>query len=249
MKINITLGTRVSGPNTLVVANQYTSGKHCRIYSDDATNVVYIEDLNSLNGTYVNGQQVVRYMLSVDDEILLGGSNGFKTTLGGVLKMYDEQLKKAAEAEAAGGNGGGKTPEKKPEPEVVECLDMLHKIESDFQKAELDANDKLSSLQMLRYIAGLLPALAGPTITYFMPGEEKPFGVYLIGPFIGIIALYIAMRITTKKSRRIKEAQIKMKENLHYSYVCPKCRHSLVGRPWVVLSQDRMCPYCRTKLS
>lgn len=245
MKINITLGTRVSGPNTLVVANKYTSGKHCRIYSDDATNVVYIEDLNSLNGTYVNGQQVVRYMLSVDDEILLGGSNGFKTTLGGVLKMYDEQLKKAAEAEAAGGNGGGKTPEKKIEPEIVECLDMLHKIESDFQKAELDANDKLSSLTMLRIIPTTLNIILTGVAAIFVPRLY----VSIVCGVLTIVMLLLIMKWTSKKSRRIKEAQLKMKENLHYSYACPKCRHSLVGRPWVVLSQDRMCPYCRTKFS
>lgn len=248
MKINITLGTRVSGPNTLVVANQYTSGKHCRIYSDDATNVVYIEDLNSLNGTYVNGQQVVRYMLSVDDEILLGGRNGFKTTLGGVLKMYDEQLKKVTEAEAAGGNGGGKTPEKKPEPEVVECLDMLHKIESDFQKAELDANDKLSSLMMLKVIPTTLSGVLTGIATLLVPADLRLY-VTIGGGVLTIVLLLLAMKWTSKKSRRIKEAQIKMKENMHYSYACPKCRSSLVGRPWVVLNQSRMCPYCRTKLS
>ena len=243
MKIDITLGTRVSGPNTMLVQNQFTSGKHCRIFSDDAANLVYIEDLGSLNGTYVNGQQIVRYMITANDEIILGGNKGYKTTLGAILKAYEEQKKKEQSVNVA---EKGKCV--LPEPETIECLEMLRKIELDFQKAELDANDKLSSLTMIRIIPASAIAALTALAAIFLPGG---FMVYVsgVGGAITVFVMLWAWKWTSKKSRKIKEAQIKMKENLHYSYACPGCRHSLVGRPWVVLSQDKVCPYCRKKLS
>lgn len=243
MKIDITLGTRVSGPNTMLVQNQFTSGKHCRIFSDDAANLVYIEDLGSLNGTYVNGQQIVRYMITANDEILLGGNKGYKTTLGAILKAFEEQKKKE-QSENAAENGQSVS----KEPETIECLEMLRKIESDFQKAELDANDKLSSLMMMRIIPTSLIGTLTAGAALFVPADLKTY-VSIVGGIVTILVLLLALKWTSKKSRKIKEAQIKMKENLHYSYACPGCRHSLVGRPWVVLSQDKVCPYCRKKLS
>ena len=187
----------MSGPNTMLVQNQFTSGKHCRIFSDDAANLVYIEDLGSLNGTYVNGQQIVRYMITANDEILLGGNKGYKTTLGAILKAYDEQKKKEQSANVA-----EKGQSVSNEPETIECLEMLRKIESDFQKAELDANDKLSSLTMIRIIpASAIGALAAGA-AIFLPDD---YSVYVSG-VCGTLAVFVmlwAWKWASKKTRKI----------------------------------------------
>ena len=56
--------------NDLVIDNQAVSGFHARILREDQDFV--IEDLNSLNGTFINGRKVSRYVLKNSDVVLIG---------------------------------------------------------------------------------------------------------------------------------------------------------------------------------
>lgn len=56
--------------NDIVIENQAVSGFHARIVQEDQQ--YFIEDLNSLNGTFLNGQKVSRYSLHHGDIILIG---------------------------------------------------------------------------------------------------------------------------------------------------------------------------------
>jgi FHA domain len=55
----------------IVIDDNYASGKHARVYGSDGS--VYLEDLNSTNGTYVNGRRVsTRAELRPDDLVRIG---------------------------------------------------------------------------------------------------------------------------------------------------------------------------------
>lgn len=55
------------------IDDTFASGNHARIYENGG--YVYIEDMNSTNGTYVNGQRVAaRELLRPDDRIRIGGT-------------------------------------------------------------------------------------------------------------------------------------------------------------------------------
>ena len=62
-----------SPTNDLPMADPSVSGEHCRIKSEDGAFVVY--DVQSTNGTLVNGQQVQRHALRPGDVITLGAVN------------------------------------------------------------------------------------------------------------------------------------------------------------------------------
>ena len=64
----LTIGRRTG--NDIVIDNQAISGSHARIFQEDQT--YFIEDLNSLNGTFLNGQKVSKYALKQGDIILIG---------------------------------------------------------------------------------------------------------------------------------------------------------------------------------
>ena len=64
----LTIGRRTG--NDIVIDNQAISGSHARIFHEDQT--YFIEDLNSLNGTFLNGQKVSKYALKQGDIILIG---------------------------------------------------------------------------------------------------------------------------------------------------------------------------------
>lgn len=87
--MEIILGRSVEGDNTRKIDNAYVSSKHCRIYLDESTNLVYIEDLNSTNGTYVNGILVKRKAIAAEDKLLLGGQGGYETTLSALMKSVE----------------------------------------------------------------------------------------------------------------------------------------------------------------
>jgi pSer/pThr/pTyr-binding forkhead associated (FHA) protein len=57
--------------NTISIANMGVSRRHVRI-EEDADRVLILNDLNSLNGTYVNGKKVKKQPLADGDKISIG---------------------------------------------------------------------------------------------------------------------------------------------------------------------------------
>ncbi len=64
----VTIG-RTPG-NDLVIDNLAVSGRHAKIYFE--TDKFVLEDLNSLNGTFVNNQRVRKSFLKNGDQVLIG---------------------------------------------------------------------------------------------------------------------------------------------------------------------------------
>ncbi len=67
----ISIGRRAG--NTLVIVDPYLSGKHAEISTEDGS--VYLTDLGSTNGTFVNGQRLsanAKQLLIAFDEVQLG---------------------------------------------------------------------------------------------------------------------------------------------------------------------------------
>lgn len=62
---------RLADSNDVVIANPNVSGHHCRLSVEEGS--WFIEDLNSSNGTRVNGRKVGRFELADGDEIQIGG--------------------------------------------------------------------------------------------------------------------------------------------------------------------------------
>lgn len=58
--------------NDLVVADDLVSRQHARLSFEG--DVLYVEDLDSTNGTYLNGVRIKRASANVGDRVLLGGS-------------------------------------------------------------------------------------------------------------------------------------------------------------------------------
>ena len=67
----ITLGRKAE--NTIVLTEPFVSGNHARIYAKN--NNLYVEDLNSTNGVYINGEKIEeKFKLVAGDEIKIGSA-------------------------------------------------------------------------------------------------------------------------------------------------------------------------------
>jgi hypothetical protein len=65
------LGIGRAAANDIRIDDSYASSKHARLY--DREGVVYIEDMNSTNGTYVNGRRLgAQQPLRPSDRIRIG---------------------------------------------------------------------------------------------------------------------------------------------------------------------------------
>ena len=64
----MTIGRKAD--NDIVIDNQAVSGYHARIKRDGQS--LFIEDANSLNGTYINGQKISKGELHNGDTVLIG---------------------------------------------------------------------------------------------------------------------------------------------------------------------------------
>ena len=64
----ITIGR--ASDNSVCINESGISSKHAKIFSEN--NQVYIEDLNSTNGTFVNGKRITRTVLRINDAVNLG---------------------------------------------------------------------------------------------------------------------------------------------------------------------------------
>jgi len=64
----ITIGRKAD--NDIVIDNQAVSGYHARIKKEGHS--LFIEDANSLNGTYINGQKISKGELHNGDVVLIG---------------------------------------------------------------------------------------------------------------------------------------------------------------------------------
>ena len=59
--------------NTIILTEPFVSGNHAKIYAKN--NDLYVEDLNSTNGVYVNGEKVEEKLkLVTNDEIKIGSA-------------------------------------------------------------------------------------------------------------------------------------------------------------------------------
>ena len=67
----ITLGRKPE--NTIVLTEPFVSGNHAKIYAKN--NNLYVEDLNSTNGVYVNEERIKdKVKLTAGDEIKIGSA-------------------------------------------------------------------------------------------------------------------------------------------------------------------------------
>lgn len=68
----VSLGRKAE--NTVVLTEPFVSGNHAKLYTKN--NSLYIEDLNSTNGIFVNGDKIQdKVRLTADDDIKIGSAD------------------------------------------------------------------------------------------------------------------------------------------------------------------------------
>jgi pSer/pThr/pTyr-binding forkhead associated (FHA) protein len=64
----------------ICIKDAYISTAHCKIILEN--NTVYIEDLRSINGTYLNGKRVKEHTVLRNEDVLILGRTEIKVNIG-----------------------------------------------------------------------------------------------------------------------------------------------------------------------
>lgn len=239
MANEVLIGTNVPNtPSNFLISkldNPTVSKRHAKVFrGDDAK--LYIEDLGSTNGTYVNDIKIKRSPISSGMTIRLGSNY--------VLPLEQHIIPKLPISDE----------------EFNRRMNQLKAIWNNHQKTVREFNlqkQKVGSRRMLpNMIMGLFAAiLAFPNILNSTKMVIIPQGVLIalsivgaIGSIIGIIGYFLMGSIITNKMREIDNNLAEENEKYQLDYECPAC-HKFLSTPWAVIAKKSICPRCNRPFS
>lgn len=108
--------------NDIQIDNLAVSGSHAKVLA--LGNDCFLEDLESTNGTYVNGDRVTKYVLKHGDKIMIGKhellyQNEAAASAGDEEEDFEKTMILKPYAPGMGGEGGDAAPAAEPAPEAA----------------------------------------------------------------------------------------------------------------------------------
>ncbi|MDR1556496.1 MAG: FHA domain-containing protein [Tannerellaceae bacterium] len=163
--------------NDYVVTDPYVSRHHARL-TRDTNSYLLLEDLDSANGTYVNGSQIVRKRITPTDTVKLG--NSFVLSISEVLKSGNDYSEEFAA--------------------LKEVYDKY--IE---QKIKIQSSNQFKT-RLFQALPFALPGVIGVTVGFMGKGSSAFLGISLLiaicAPAAGI---YLGARQSAKIPRQLQD--------------------------------------------
>ncbi len=203
------------------------STKHAKV-TLTGYNTAILEDLNSTNGTFVDGLRIGKANITPQSRIVIAN-----------LPVSWEQLFPSAQ------------PNPNPNPTI--SPEEQARVKADFQQLQVVyENYKIQQVKIntsvtrkrgiVTVVAALLPGILILGYNLLMSQELNPMiivsGVGIGGVFGGAISSQIT---ATEQIQQLTD-------DFNEQYACPKCRRSFGNRPWKVINNVGLCDFCKTKL-
>jgi len=191
--------------------------RHARLFRKP--DGVYIEDLDSANGTFVNGKSVKLKRITNADKIMLGGANYYELNLEKVLKMMPMSDK-----------------------DFHEAFLRLKKIYEHYQTESGNLQTKGQTEMMTKR---MLPTMLVGSLTAIASALGGGAAVAIIGGVLTVVVFLIASKMASESAKKMREKTNQLNENFELDYVCPACGISFRGKSWEFLKRDGKCPACK----
>ena len=185
---------------------------------------IYIKDLDSKGGTFVNDKRVLRKKIGASDKVRLASS--YILDVNEVLKkmpMSDEDFKKG--------------------------FMKLKPVYEKFQKDKTDIHTDMGGSA----ITQILPILGAPFMMgggLMMRGDgNEGWGIALMVVGIAVVIIGLVMKANVAKSKRANmDKLLHLTEQYKIDYSCPACqRHFPEIFSWESLKRQGKCPHCGRK--
>lgn len=203
--------------NDIVVDQPIVSKVHAKItYIGEGK--IQIEDLGSTNKTFVNGEKIIRKIITQSDRVTLGS---FPLDTEGLFKAV---MKKVNE---------NKTDFRK------EFYLLKTKYEEFEQSVEQLQKGTQTKSMLLK--AGI--TLAAMAFSFFLIKDSNLR--YSVMMLAGIVGGFLSL--SNRGNSRVKDEVDRLNADLQREYKCPKCGMSLMSRRWSYWARLGSCPQCQAK--
>lgn len=230
MANEVLIGTNVpNSPSNFLISktdNPTVSGKHAKVFRGN-DGKLYIEDLGSTNGTFVNNQRIKRSPVSSGMIVKLGSNY--------ILPLEQHIIPKLPIGD----------------DEFNHRMNQLKPIWDNHQETIREFNlqkQKIGKKQMLPMMIGtFLGGIAG-LVHAFIKTEDGGFNpITIITGGLSILSFFgyfIMSNFITNKMRKIDIEIAEENEKFQLEYECPSCHKRLGGTPWRVIAHSCACPCC-----
>ena len=208
-----------------LVEKQYVSvgRKHARIIRKP--DGLYIEDLDSANGTFVNGKPVNLKKINASDKIMLGGVDYYELNLETVLKLLPMT-----------------------DAEFQAKFLQLKQVYDNYQKEKVKIQSESQGKMMLkRSLPMALPGLLMVIVPFFFDRSNPQMNliIQMAGGILSALSVILGSVWASKSMAKMPERQNDLRERFLVEYVCPNCGQDFGDRPWENIKRQGKCKACQ----
>lgn len=205
------------------------SGEHARLTKrPDGT--FLLEDLNSTNGTFVNGQRIVSKVITQTDRVELSGTIR--------IDLFAAITPTAPPPTAP-------PPTNEVDPKLIAEFEKLKKVYAKYSQDKVEMQQHTITKTMLkRSLPMAIPAVIGVAILFFESwGKFAAIG----GAVLSLIGIVWGIQSSSKEQAELPQKMQELEDRFRVDYVCPKCKNFLGQLPWEGLRNRGACSFCKSK--
>lgn len=204
--------------NDIVVDQAIVSKVHAKLtYVGEGK--IQIEDMGSTNKTFVNGEKIVRKIITQSDRVTLGS-----------FPLNTESLFKAVLKK-----------ENENKTDFRREFSLLKNKHDDFER-RVDQMQKGAQTKPMYIKAGF--TIATMAIAFFVFKDDTQTR-YLVMMGAGIVGGFLS--VNNKGNTQMKDEIDRLSVQLQREYKCPKCGMSLMNKRWNYWAGLGSCPQCHAR--
>lgn len=213
---------------------------------------IAIEDMESTNGTYVNGIRVEKKLLMPGDEVTLGSANGFKLNVQEVINGGVAAVNPAAHPTPAPTPKPASAPATDPgaplsDVEYSRRVMALEQVYEDYQSEMARLNSKGQSTMMMKRMGPTMLLGVVTSVASVLAPEDAKVAVAVGGSIATVFVFLLANQWASKSTLSIAEKKKNLTEQFELDYVCPSCHNSFKGSSFKALQAMHCCKFCKRK--
>ncbi|MDR1594171.1 MAG: FHA domain-containing protein [Prevotellaceae bacterium] len=208
------------------VDDMHVSRRHAQLVRED--DGLYIEDLDSTSGTFVNGKSIKRKKITASDTIMLG--QNYTLDLSDAMKQLPMS-----------------------DAEFTQSFIRLKQVYDIYSETQINITAQVQSpvlTRLLGSVPGLLIAgsMMIPVESMQQMGATRLY-IMMGGMVISLIGGMVGDNIMTKKNRAKQKRLRELNEQFSIDYSCPNCQTGFGNRSWEALKRQGQCPACKRRFN
>ena len=216
---------------------------HCKL-TIDQNSVMTLTNLKPQNVTYVNDMEIMSKHVTADSNVSLG-KDRYAINIQSILEIAGKLVaQNQGQAQSYG-------QQKQVEVSIKHLKAIWDKYDTTLLNLQIEQQKKANQqrLQGIVSMSGMLLAILPSATSWDLPEWIQGLRVVFIIAALGLGFYFFIMGSKVKDSFLWKKRELDQK--FMKDYVCPnkECNHFMGTQPYVILSQNKKCPYCGCKYS